>query len=191
MPRVSHLGYMHLLTNAVYITISIPNPPDTTSSTYARELWLPCSLRNITAASDTPCEPIARSPAESRNGTLAHDGNTLRIVAGAVRRIGIHSLASGFVTVVTKTTVDGLVVHLISCCLHQAFSSLFGPPVDEVSVRAVCIAASKLDRCSAAPSAREDFAQVVADREAQLRHRFHARRTSLVVAGLACLVTGL
>lgn len=149
------------------------------------------SLHSFDAVSDASCEPVARSPAESGNGAFAHNGNTLRIVASAVSRVSIHSLASGLVAIVTKATVDGLVVHLIGRCLDQALSSFFGPSVDEVAVRAVCVTASKLDRCSAAPSARDDLTQVIANREAQLRHSFHARGASLVVAGLACLVSGL
>lgn len=105
--------------------------------------------------------------------------------------IGVNSLASGLLAVLSKGAVHGDVVLLLGGRLDQVLSSLHSPAVYEVTVRAVCIAAGKLDGCGAAPSIGEDFAEVVADREAQLRHSLHACRASLVVTGLACLVAGL
>ena len=80
---------------------------------------------------------------------------------------------------------------LLGCRLNQALSSLFGPTVDEVAVRAVSVAAGKLDWRGAAPSVGKGFAEVVADGEAQLRHGLHTGWACFVVARLACFVAGL
>jgi hypothetical protein len=137
------------------------------------------------------CEPVARGPAKGGDRTLAHGRNALCVVAGAVGGVGVNSLAAGLLTILAKGSVHRDVVLLLGGRCNQVLSSLRSPSVDEVTVRAVGVAAGKLDRCGAAPSLGKDFAEIVADGEAQLRHSLHARRASLVVAGLACLVSGL
>lgn len=131
-------------------------------------------------------------PSPRRNITLlAHQANTLGIVAGAVRRVSIGSLAGGTRVVAAKGTVDSGKLLLLRGCGNHVLSSLLGPSVDEVTVRAPSGTAGKLDGCLAAPAVGQGLAQVPADAEAQLRHRLHALGTPVGSSVVARLVSRL
>jgi len=125
---------------------------------------------------------------------IAHSRNTLGVVARSVLGIGISRLAGRLVAVLSEITVHRDVLLLLRGRLNQTLAALFCPSVDEVAVRAVRVAAGKLEGGGAGPAVRESATEVIADGEAQLRHGFHAGGTGAVAAGgagLVCCFEGL
>lgn len=123
--------------------------------------------------------------------TLAHGGNALGVVAGAVGGVSVGGLAGRTGVVGAEGAVDGGELLLLLGGGEHVGGSLRGPTVDEVAVRAPGGAAGELEGRGAAPAVGEDLAEVVADGEAELRHGLHAGGAAATALGLVGGLEGL
>lgn len=133
-------------------------------------------------------EPSPANPSESRNITLAHHANTLGVVAGALARLLVGTLAVGLVAVASQAALDSEEFALVRRSANHILGRFLGPALDEVAVAAECRAARQLAGEGTGPAVGQRLAQVVADREAELRHRLEALRAPVVGAVAARLV---
>ena len=113
---------------------------------------------------------------------LAHHGQARLIVVSAAVGISVSSSARRTALAITVLAVDLRKLALILGVVEHVLGGVLEPAVNKVTMHAERRAGRELERGRAAPSIRQDLAQVVADREAQARDAVPA--LGAVVLGL-------